>query len=96
MTEQEFMAARWLAMRTKRPDTAFALIVALCCFPNCSQPSLLSSLIGADRTAISEVARQLEDLGALDRTWSIAESERAMEHGRFRYFTLTRNWASVS
>ena len=96
MGEQEFLAARWLAGKTKRPDTAFAMLVALSCLPCSPRPAVLANLIGVNRSAISEVALDLENLGVLTRTWSEAESERAKEHGRFRLFSLVNKWPSVA
>lgn len=96
MGEHEFLAARWLAGQTKRPDTAFAMLVALICLPSSSRPAVLADLIGVNRSAISEVALHLENLGVLIRTWSEAGSERGKEHGRFRIFSLEPKWTTVA
>ncbi len=93
LTELEFRAARIVAARTKRPDTAFAVVVALACVTDRMPAARLAELAGVHRSGISLVAGELEALGVLLRTWSEplpGKSHRG--RGRERFYSLAPSW----
>lgn len=95
LTELEFRAARIVAARTKRPDTAFALLVALACVADRMPAARLADLIDVHRSGISLVAGELETFGVLVRTWS--EPHPGKPHrgrGRERFYALVPSWFS--
>lgn len=93
MTELEFRSARLISARTQRPDTAFALLVALACVANQMPASQLAQLIAVHRSGVSLVAAELEAFGVLVRTWSRSEND-THRRGRQRLYALAPSWCS--
>ena len=92
LTEREFQSARAIAARTTRPDTAFAVLVALSCIEAQMPATKLAQLIDVHRSGISLVARELEAAGVLVRTWSPSEKGKARRRGRQRFYALAPSW----
>jgi len=97
MTEYEFQAARRVADRTSRPDTAFSIIVALACVSKQLQASKLAELIGVHLSSISMLALKLEKAGVLQREWSMPltgphKPGERRRRGKSRFYSLTSSW----
>jgi hypothetical protein len=75
MDDTTFHAARRLAARTKRPDTAFALIMALLCLDGPKHARELAKLIGVRSPALSATARELEKAEVVTRKSSLPRSK---------------------
>lgn len=93
MDDTTFSAARRLAARTSRPDTAFALLIALLSLDGGRRAADLAVLIGVQRPALSAAARELEAAGALVRK-SGKRSKKSIgsPQGAEGAYTLAASW----
>jgi hypothetical protein len=100
MTEDAFTAARRLADRTPRPDTAFGIIMALACVAPQLPASRLAQLLDVHITAISLTAANLEKAGVLVRTWSASTANSRpgarRTRGRSRLYSLHPHWTHAA
>lgn len=97
MGNVQFVAARYLAGMTKRPNLTFGVLMAMLNMEGPMYCERIACLLGATPIAISTVGKELEDIGFLARTWtpSAANVGPMGDHGRKRLYTLAPNWLTM-